>query len=155
VSVVDSDTRTSVDAARWHSAELLERIFRSEQTMSVFDKLQCVATGMRRPNDFGRHPVVVAVNERTTGNIRPHTLDANEEHELSVKIAVTFWANRAQIRRQRKVAEATLSHFLYADVLAKVQMIEHAIMDGDATAAMAFCRQIRDVCTAHNTGAGE
>lgn len=115
--------------------------------MSVFDNLEDRLTGMKRLNDFGSPVVALAIEERRTGKIRDYTLDANTEHELSAKLSVRFWANSAQINEARKVAERSLAHLLYADVLAKLQMIEHAISDGDQNAAFDWCGKLRSSIT--------
>lgn len=113
----------------------------------VFHRLQLTATGMQRPENMWGDPLSVKLQQRETGEIRPHTLDANAEHELTLTLRVTFWANRAQLPDARKVAERSLATLLYQDVLAKISQIEHAIMDSDGRNAYGLCGELRTMLT--------
>jgi hypothetical protein len=88
--------------------------------------------------------VTVTTECEKTGNVRPHTLDANEEYELTCKVRATFWANRAQRDDGRRYAERALAGILYRDVIELLSGIEHAISDGDARDALQLCGELRN-----------
>lgn len=115
--------------------------------MSVFDRLIEKATGMRKSENMWGQPVEMKIRRRETGEIRPYTLDANKEHELSATLAVRFWANSAQLESARKVAERALANLLYHDVLGKLSEIEHAVMDSDGRRAFQVCGELRAMLT--------
>jgi hypothetical protein len=110
--------------------------------VSIFQKLEERATGLRMASSM-RQPVAVQLECEKTGNYRPHTLDANEEYELTCKVRATFWANRAQRDDGRRYAERALAEILYRDVIEALARIEHAISDGEALDALRLCSQLR------------
>lgn len=105
--------------------------------MTALEQLRERATGMQRPEEFMRAPGVFDLREQETGATRPHTLDRNEEYELSLTVGVRYWANKVQRADQRRNAESVLARTLYADVLASLSEIRHAVYDGDKLAAIA------------------
>ena len=107
--------------------------------MSIFDKLQERATGMRTPR---REPFSVTMQECAISH-RP-VIDANTEYELQATVRITYWANDAQRTHARRIAEKSLAAFLYGDFLALVSQCEHAISDGDDAAAISACSAMRD-----------
>jgi|SRR5688572_3639128 len=110
--------------------------------MTILDKLQERPTYAQRASDFGRS-VVAEMDCQPTGRGRQHTPDANEEFELSAKIAVTFWANNAQRANARRIAERVLLQRLYGDTLALLGEAEKAVFDGDAKAVLCIINTIR------------
>jgi hypothetical protein len=105
-------------------------------TETVMQRLRERATGMQRPEEFMRRPGICDVEERKTGEFRPHTLDRNEEYELSLTVGCRYWANKVQREDQRRNAERVLARLLYADVLAELNEIRHAIYDGEKAGAL-------------------
>jgi hypothetical protein len=110
--------------------------------VNIFERLEERATGLRMASSM-RQPVAVATECEKTGNVRPHTLDANEEYELTCKVRATFWANRVQRDDGRRYAERALAAILYRDVIEALASIEHAISDGDARDALRLCGELR------------
>lgn len=94
------------------------------------------ATGMCRPEEFMRRPGVFEIEDKPTGEIRPHTLSQNEEYELTLTVGVRYWANNAQRASARKNAESILTHTLYENVLSELVGIRHAVYDGDQLVAL-------------------
>jgi hypothetical protein len=109
----------------------------------IFARLEERATGMRMPISM-RKPATVEVESKKTGNVRPYTLDANEEYELTCTVRATFWANQAQHGQERRYAERALATLLYRDVLEVLARIEHAVSDGDANDALRWCGELRE-----------
>lgn len=103
---------------------------------SVFDNLTERATGMVGRDDFGRPPLSCVLKDDPTGQIRDYTTDRNEQFALTALLTVTYWANRAQRREARKVAEKTLASLLYSDALRALAGIRQAVSDGDRSLAM-------------------
>lgn len=102
---------------------------------------------MRRRENFWAEPVRATFEQKPTGEMRPHITSYNTEHVLSVTLAVTFWANSAQMSEARQVAERALADLLYRDVLGKLSQIEHAVMDSDGRRAFAACGELREMLT--------
>jgi hypothetical protein len=102
----------------------------------LVSRLRERATGMQRPEEFMRKPGIVELSERKTGETRPHTLDRNEEYELSLTVGCRYWANSVQREGQRRNAERMLARLLYQDVLAELSAIRHAIYDGEKHGAL-------------------
>lgn len=105
--------------------------------MSIWNNLQEHQTYRRNYSDFDK--VRVSLEDDTTGNVRPHILDANIEYVLRAAISVTFWANNAQHSEARKIAERHLASVLYGDALGDLACIRSAISDGDRIAALRAC----------------
>lgn len=112
-------------------------------TLNILERLEERATGLRMASSM-RQPVAMTIECEKTGNVRPHTLDANEEYELTCKVRATFWANRAQRQDGRRYAERALASILYRDVIEVLSSIEHAISDGDAREALRWCGELRN-----------
>ena len=116
-------------------------------SVHLFDRLEERTTGAQRPDDLWGAPLCAKMDSRETGEIRPYTVDRCTEHELTLRIAVKFWANRAQYCNARNVAERALATLLYHDVLGKLSQIEHAVMDSDGHRAFAACGELRQMLT--------
>lgn len=114
--------------------------------MSILDHIQQRATGMYGKSDFGASPITEMRCE-PTGNMRDGGFSTSEEYELSAKIAIRFWANKAQHREARKVAEQALLNRLYGETLALVNEAKKAVFDGDAAATIAVLNKINDSLT--------
>lgn len=110
--------------------------------MSILDKLSEAPTHMRRTSDFGAPPIT-EIDCKPTGEIRPYQLHANEEFELSAKLAVRFWANPVERAAARRIAERVLLQRLYGDTLALLSEVEKAVYDGDAAAVIGVINKIR------------
>jgi hypothetical protein len=111
--------------------------------MTIFDKLEEKATGMRG-RGF-RRPIIAEAATRETGNVLPYQLDSNREYELIAKVGVTFWANDAQYESARRIAEKHLAAVLYGDFLSLIDECAHAVSDGDEGDALAACCKMRDM----------
>lgn len=99
--------------------------------MSIFKNAES------RPTHFflsiGRPVAQSAIQE--TGEIRPHTLDRNEEWELRLTLSQKFWANRVQRPGVEKIARRALAAELYADVLRELPHLRLCIESGDVAGA--------------------
>ncbi len=103
---------------------------------SVFANLEGRATGMLGYDEFGRPRMSCVLDDSATGEIRDYTPDRNEQFALRAVLTVTYWANKAQRREAREVAEKTLASLLYHDALLELAKIRQAVMDGDRSRAM-------------------
>jgi hypothetical protein len=103
---------------------------------NYLSRLRERATHMQRPEEFMRKPTVFEFNDQKTGDVRRHTLDRNEEYELTLTVGVRYWCNDAQRVDARRNAEAVLARTLYEDVLRALSEIRHAVFDGDQRAAL-------------------
>ena len=113
---------------------------------TVFDNLTERATGMCRRDDFFGQPLRVTLSDEATGQIRDYTSDRNEQFALTGVLTVTYWANKAQRSDARRVAEKTLAHLLYSDVLRQVAMARQAVSDGDRVRAMNVLGDLEHLC---------
>lgn len=102
--------------------------------MKVLQQLHRRRTGMQRYDEFDT-PAAYDVHCGATGEMRPDTLDRNEEWQLSATLCVTFWANQAKFDTAVKIAERALSHRLYGDVLSELYQLRLAVSNGDRRAA--------------------
>ena len=98
----------------------------------ILGHLQAKSLEYRRYDDF-RAPDFCVVNCEKTGRTRPIP-DANEEWVIQATLSVTFWANTAQYQQARVIAERTLAHRLYADVLGDLAELHMQISNGDKRA---------------------
>ena len=102
--------------------------------MKIIEHLQEKSEAIRRMDDF-RSPDFFKIESGQTGKVIPGT-DANTEHYLEAKIAVTFWANQAQYHDARKLAQEVLVHRLYGDVIAELSELRLQISNGDRVACL-------------------
>lgn len=110
--------------------------------MSILDQLREERTYQQRVSDF-RAPALADLSCEKTGEIRPHTIDRNEQYRLSATIAVDFWANQAQYQQARRIATRVLLDRLYGDTLALLSEAEKGVYDGDAKTVLAAISSIR------------
>ena len=102
---------------------------------TAFEALQERVTGMQRVDEFAQ-PVAAVFAESETGAIEPMGLATRQEYELSFTVICRYWANRAQRSDCRANAEHVLADLLYRDVLVELDVIQHAIYDGDRKTAL-------------------
>ncbi len=91
---------------------------------------------MKRDDEFGRESVL-EISDGRTGEVKPYSLDANEEWFLEAKVSITFWANRAQYSHAREIAERALKARLYEGVLMELHNARLAVSNGDRREAYA------------------
>lgn len=108
--------------------------------MKIFEQLRAERTGMRRQDEFRED--VLTVDYGKTGEIRPYTLNANEEWHLTGTLRVTFWANKAQFDDAIKIAERAMIARLFGDVLAELPELRLAISNGDRRGCLSVCDRI-------------
>lgn len=91
-------------------------------------------------------PLTVDVATAPTGNIGHH-IDRSHEHELCLRLRVTYWANKAQEFDARQEATKALLHLLYADALGELAMLRRAISSGDQNEAYERALRIESILT--------
>lgn len=109
---------------------LLERAHSRETGMLFYDRIR---------------PMSVDLSVDTTGQIRPHTLDRNEEWELTLTLKQNYWANKAQREGVEKLAMRAIAADLYRDVLEVLPALRLAITSGDRDGALALTEQLSKV----------
>lgn len=115
--------------------------------MTMLDKIEERATGMCKPDEFMRTPAGVTIEVEQDIDSKPAEFARTFEHELRMRCFVRFWANKAQYPDARQMAERRMAHLIYADVLAALGEIQHAISDGDRMAALTRCAELQATLT--------
>lgn len=98
--------------------------------MSIFDNAETAPTGHRV---IGR--TRAPMTSEPTGEIKPHTLNANEEWELRLTFVQRFWANRVQRPRVEAMAREAMAAAVFADVLRELPHLRLCIESGDTLGA--------------------
>jgi hypothetical protein len=111
--------------------------------MSIRKNLNVRQGYMLRRDEFVSD--IISVTSGETGRIRDHEIDANQEWFLEAKVAVTFWANKAQYQTAREIAEKALMAELYSDVLVELRMARLAISNGDKIEAFKVIDRIQNI----------
>lgn len=108
--------------------------------MKILEQLRTERTGVLRPDEF-REGVLTA-DYGKTGEVKPYTLDANEEWYLTGTLRVKFWANKVQFDDALKIAEKVMIARLYGDILAELPELRLAINSGDRRDCFNVCDRI-------------
>jgi hypothetical protein len=99
-------------------------------------------TGQLAIDDF-RPPAVIDVSDKKTGaDDGGRGFATREEYELTARLRVVYWANRAEHQTARQHAEKVLLHRLYEPVLKEIAELRKTIYDRDPHAAIAVCERI-------------
>lgn len=87
----------------------------------------------------------VSIGTIMTGNVKPFELSMNEEYRLEARIAVNFWANKAEFNDAKDIALRTLYAGLYAEVMQFLPRLRLAISDGSKSDAFRICNLMESV----------
>lgn len=114
--------------------------------MSIWDRLEKKATGMRRPDRVSciDHGPRVALGTNATGHIRPTGFAMSREYEMLATLSVVYWANDAQFDEAHKAARAQLAAFLYSDFIAQLAKIGAALHDVDVDGALVALAELEE-----------
>ena len=92
------------------------------------------------PNSLRQRPFF----EITSNKIEKPTLDCLEEFSLVATVAVTFRAYQSNYHDAKALAERTLIHRLYSDILSEIPRLELAITGGDGDSALECVSRMKD-----------
>ena len=81
---------------------------------------------------------------RKTGEVKPYQMDSNEEYVISLKVAVSFWANTAQRSSHAESAEKVLANELFHPIPHLLDRICKATMDNDQEEVFKLVNMIRE-----------
>lgn len=103
------------------------------------DRFSVERTYMNGIDDF------VSIGTCATGNVNPYELSGNEEYRMEARIAVKFWANKAEFHDAKDIALRTLYAGIYAEVLQFLPRLRLAISDGSKADAFRICDLMESV----------
>ena len=109
---------------------MLKKLLKEERNYSRF------------PNSLRQRPFFELECERIEPAIE--TKDLIEEYSLVATVAVTFRAYQSNYHDAKALAERTLIHRLYSDILSEIPRLELAITGGDGDSALECVSRIKD-----------
>ena len=92
------------------------------------------------PNSLRQRPFF----EITSNKIEKPTLDCLEEFSLVATVAITYRTYESNHNEVRNLAEKTLIHRLYSDILSEIPRLELAITSGNGDDAMECVSRIKE-----------
>lgn len=101
--------------------------------------------GRQRIDDFSL-PTVEIFTDAIFGQseVRPGSFQLTEEYKCELRVAIKFWANRAELPRASEDAAQTLAIHLYSGILQELHLLRLAIHSGNKSAALEFCYGIEN-----------
>lgn len=118
----------------------------SNRPLTALEHLRERNTHYKRRDEF-MAPEFCTIMCAPTAAPRRYDTDTNEQWILEVMFSVTFWANRVQYPKAREIAERTLIHRLYGDILADLSELKLAIINGDKDACLQVCFEMEGKLT--------